>query len=56
MQKLYNHLLGGSVGSCTGEKLEDQIMKKIIFVLFLLSSSAAYTVDPYIKMFYKGGN
>ena len=31
-------------------------MKKIILVLFLLSSSIAYAGDPYVKTFYKGKN
>jgi hypothetical protein len=32
------------------------MMKKIILVLVLLSSSVAYAGDPYVKTFYKGKN
>jgi hypothetical protein len=37
-------------------KVEDKIMKKIMFVLILLLCSVAYAGDPYVKTFYKGKN
>jgi len=44
------------LGVVLGNNLEDYMMKKIMLVLVLLSSSVTYAGDPYVKTFYKGKN